>query len=322
MKRGNAQGDRQAGRGNAQGDGKKEVRDKAHGVGTNANTPRGAGSEHSARKDKRRVAAAAPPAVCPPATFFFVAAEPPQKRLRRSSAVPSAAKKKVASVCRRSTLPTLNRLLPFLPPHSTPAPLGVFASVPPPCTITLTTFFPPPCTVPPACLPPSLHCCPFAYHPAACCRAPCAAVCCRALPCAAYLRRPPPPPISAAHLCRPSPPPISAADILTPPLRFGRAQQGGTPQRSPSIRRPCPPPSLRHQPLSPSLRRLPPPPSVTLRADLARRHAAAQPVKLPTIAAEVLPFEYEKNPPPSITDQGGKRLQKTNKHKTVTRSLR
>ena len=71
MKRGNAQGDRQAGRGNAQGDGKKEVRDKAHGVGTDANTPRGAGSEHSARKDKRRVAAAAPPAVCPSATFFL-----------------------------------------------------------------------------------------------------------------------------------------------------------------------------------------------------------------------------------------------------------
>ena len=282
MKRGNAQGDRQAGRGNAQGDGKKEVRDKAHGVGTDAKTPRGAGSEHSARKDKRRVAAAAPPAVCPPATFFFVAAEPPQKRLRRSSAAPSATKKKVASVCRRSTLPTLNRLLPFLPPRSTPAPLGVFASVPPPCTITLTTFFPPPCTVPPACLPASLHCCPYAHHLSAACRR-CPLRCCPPPPLsAAHLRRLPLPPTSAAHLRRRPPPPLSAADIPTPPLRFGRAQQGGTPQRSPSIRRPCPPPSLRHQPLSPSLRRLPPPPSVTLRADLARRHAEAQPV---TIAA-------------------------------------
>ena len=268
----------------------------------------GAGSEHSARKDKRRVAAAAPPAVCPQATFFFVAAEPPQKRLRRSSAAPSATKKKVASVCRRSTLPTLNRLLPFLPPRSTPAPLGVFASVPPPCTITLTTFFPPPCTVPPACLPASLHCCPFAYHPAACCRPLPSAVCCRVLPSAAYLRRPSPPPTSAAHLRRPSPPPTSAADILTPPLRFGRAQQGGTPQRSPSIRRQCPAPSLRHQPLSPSLRRRPPPPSVTLRADLARRHAAAQPVKLPTIAARVLPFVHEKNRLHPSRTEAAKRL--------------
>ena len=250
MKRGNAQGDRQAGRGNAQGDGKKEVRDKAHGVGTDANTPRGAGSEHSARKDKRRVAAAAPPAVCPTATFFFVAAEPPQKRLRRSSAVPSATKKKVASVCRRSTLPTLNRLLPFLPPRSTPAPLGVFASVPPPCTITLTTFFPPPCTVPPACLPPSLHYCPFPCRPLPC------AVCCRVLPCAA-VRCLPPPPTSAAHLRRPSPPPISAADLR---------------------RRPPPPISAAHIVSHP----------LAIRADLARRHAEAQPVKLPTSSATCL----------------------------------
>ena len=217
LKRGNARGDRQGGRVNAQGDGKKEVRDKAHGVGTDAKTPRGAGSEHSARKDKRRVAAAAPPAVCPPATFFFVAAEPPQKRLRRSSAAPSATKKKVASVCRRYTLPTLNRLLPFLPPRSTPAPLGVFASVPPPCTITLTTFFPPPCTVPPAALPSSSHCCPYAHHLSAACRR-CPLRCC------------PPPPTSAAYLRRPPPPPISrhlpyASGELSKAVRRSAARQ-------------------------------------------------------------------------------------------------
>ena len=69
--------------------------------------------------------------------------------------------------------------------------------------------------------------------------------------------------------------------------------------RSPSHRRPSPPPPSAAHLMSHPL---------AIRADLARRHAAAQPVKPPPMVAEVLPFGYEKNPPPSISDQGGKRL--------------
>ena len=91
------------------------------------------------------------------------------------------------------------------------------------------------------------------------------------LPSAAHLRRPPPPPTSAAHLRRPSPPPISAA----------------------YLRRPPPPPTSAAHLVSHPL---------AIRADLARRYAAAQPVMLPTISAALLrrlPGE------PSVSHSGG-----------------
>ena len=88
------------------------------------------------------------------------------------------------------------------------------------------------------------------------------------LPSAAHLRRPPPPPTSAAHLRRPSPPPTSAAH----------------------------------------LRRRHPDTSLTLRADLARRHAEAQPVHPPPMVAEVLPFGYEKNRLHPSRTEAAKRL--------------
>ena len=280
-----------------------------HGGGTDAKTPRGVGVERGGRKGKRRLSVGSVERRQTEATFFFVADGAAAERRSRFGGGLAATKKKEAEGQTADGAAAATRLLSFLAECAEPAPLGVFASVPTPCALSLTSFFPSPCALPlPACLSPCALPRFIAYLPAARCRAPCAAVCCRVLPCAAYLRRLPPPPISAAHLRRLPPPPTSTADILTPPLRFGRAQQGGTPQRSPFIRRPCPPPSLRHQPLSPSLRRRPPQPSVTLRADLARRHADAQPVKLPPMVAEVLPFGYKKNPPPSITDQGGKRL--------------
>ena len=111
----------------------------------------------------------------------------------------------------------------------------------------------------------------------------------RALPCAAVCCLPPPP-TSAAHLRRPSPPPISAAHLCRPPL---------------------PPISAAH------LVRRP----LALRADLARRHAAAQPVKPPPMVAEVLPFECEKNRPHPSRTAAAKDCVKTNKNKAVTKSL-
>ena len=91
------------------------------------------------------------------------------------------------------------------------------------------------------------------------------------LPSAAHLRRPPPPPISAAHLRRPSPPPISAAHLRRPP-----------------------PPTTYAAYLA---RR-----SEAIRADLARRNAEAQPVKLPPTSAAHL-----RRPPdaPSVSHSGG-----------------
>ena len=91
------------------------------------------------------------------------------------------------------------------------------------------------------------------------------------LPSAAHLRRLPPPPTSAAYLRRPSPPPTSAAHLRRPPP---------------------PPTSAAHLVSHP----------LAIRADLARRYAAAQPVMLPTISAALLrrlPGE------PSVSHSGG-----------------
>ena len=213
-----------------------------------------------------------PPSALQPPFFLWR----PNRHKSGSAALPPLhppQKKKVASVCRRSTLPTLNRLLPFLPPRSTPAPPRRICIRPPsvhyyPNHIFSTSLHYSPC------LPASLLALlplrppPFRRLPPL----PSAL-----LPSADHLRRPPPPPTSAAYLRRPPPPPISAAHL----------------------RRPSPPPTsaalLMRRPLA-------------IRADLARRHAEAQPVKLPPIAAEVLPFGYEKNPPPSITDRGRKKI--------------
>ena len=85
------------------------------------------------------------------------------------------------------------------------------------------------------------------------------------------LRCCPPPPTSAAYLRRPPPPPISAAHLRRPPP---------------------PPTSAAHLVSHP----------LAIRADLARRYAAAQPVMLPTISAALLrrlPGE------PSVSHSGG-----------------
>ena len=85
------------------------------------------------------------------------------------------------------------------------------------------------------------------------------------------LRCCPPPPTSAAYLRRPPPPPISAAHLRRPPP---------------------PPTSAAHLVSHP----------LAIRADLARRNAAAQPVMLPTISAALLrrlPGE------PSVSHSGG-----------------
>ena len=93
---------------------------------------------------------------------------------------------------------------------------------------------------------------------------------CRPLPPAAVrhvlpcaaVRRLPPPPTSAAHLRRPPPPPISAAH----------------------------------------LRRRHPDTSLALRANLARRHAAAQPVHPPTMSCAITPTPTSiAIPPPPIS---------------------
>ena len=163
--------------------------------------------------------------------------------------------------------------------------------------------------VTPACLPVSLRVAPFHRLPP--CRPLPPAAVRHVLPCAA-VRCLPPPPTSAAYLRRTPPPPISAAHL----------------------RRPPPPPTSAAYLVSRPL---------ALRADLARRHAAAQPVKLPTISAAILrrphgePSFYHsgelseaarrcaarqaaahgrrgaavwvrKKPPPSITDRGGKKI--------------
>ena len=286
------------------------VRVIVHGGGTDAKTPRGAGVERGGRKGKRRLSVGSVESRQTEATFFFVADGAAEERRSRFCGGSAATKKKVAGGQTAGGAAAATRLLSFLAECSEPAPLGVFASVPTPCALSLTSFFPSPCafTLPPCLSPRALP--RFNAHDlsAACRRCPLR--CCPPPPIsAAHLRRLPPPPISAAHLRRLPPPPTSAAHLPTPPLRFGRAQQGGTPQRSPSIRRPCPPPSLRHQPLSPSLRHRPPPTSVTLRASSARRNADAQPVKPPTVSARVLPFGYDKKSAPIHHGQGRLRLQ-------------
>ena len=215
------------------------VRVIVHGVGTDANTPRGAGVERGGRKGKRRLSVGSVERRQTEATFFFVADGAAEERRSRFCGGASATKKKVAGGQTAGGAAAATRLLSFLAEGSEPAPLGVFASVPTPCALSLTSFFPSPCALPlPACLSPCALPRFNAHDLSAACRR-CPLRCCPPPPIsAAHLRRRYPPPTSAAHLRRRYPPPISAADLLTPPLRFGRAQQGGTPQRSPSHRRP------------------------------------------------------------------------------------
>ena len=232
------------------------VRVIVHGGGTDAKTPRGAGVERVGRKGKRRLSVGSVERRQTEATFFFVADGAAEERRSRFCGGSAATKKKVAVGQTAGVAAAATRLLSFLAECSEPAPLGVFALVPTPCALSLTSFFSSPCALPlPACLSPCALPRFIAYLPAACCRAPCAAVCCRALPCAAYLRRRYPPPISAADIRRRCPPPISAADIRRPPGETSVCHSGGLSKAArrsaarhiaANLRRPSPPPTWRN----------------------------------------------------------------------------
>ena len=221
--------------GTVQGGGKNVVRVIVHGGGTDAKTPRGVGVVRVVRKGKRRLSVGSVERRQTEATFFFVADGTAEERRSRFGGGSAATKKKVAGGQTAGGAAAATRLLSFLAERAEPAPLGVFASVLTPCALSLTSFFPSPCALPlPACLSPCALPRFIAYLPAACCRAPCAAVCCRVLPSAAYLRRLPPPPTSAAHLHRRHPN-TSLALRASPARRHAAAQPVHPPTVSAAI---------------------------------------------------------------------------------------
>ena len=75
-----------------QGGGKNVVRDKAHGGGTDAETPRGAGVESGGRKGKRRLSVGSVERRQTEATFYFVADGAAVERRSRFSGGSAATK--------------------------------------------------------------------------------------------------------------------------------------------------------------------------------------------------------------------------------------